>query len=157
MNDAIRSSSAAGRREHFFSALLGPARRFASAADRSGRAVAEVRAASRKPGRDDGGVDVAEKPATRQKLQRPRLYQVLLHNDDYTPMEFVVLVLLQVFHKSESDAHAIMLQAHQRGSAVAGVYTFEVAETKVDETMKLAAEAGFPLLVTLEPAEGDAE
>ena len=108
-----------------------------------------------KQGDGDGGVDVQEKPKHKQKLQRPRLYKVLLHNDDYTPMEFVVQVLQHVFHKSESDARSIMLHAHTRGHAVAGVYSFEVAETKVAETMKMADEFQFPLLCTMEPEEGD--
>jgi ATP-dependent Clp protease adaptor protein ClpS len=91
------------------------------------------------------------KPKAKPKLEKPKLYKVLLHNDDYTPMEFVVLVLVQVFHKSESDARSVMLHAHTHGYAVAGVYTFEVAETKVAETMKLAEKAQFPLLCTMEP------
>ena len=91
------------------------------------------------------------RPKAKPKLAKPKLYKVLLHNDDYTPMEFVVLVLLQVFHKSESDATSIMLHAHTRGYAVAGVYTFEVAETKVAETLKLAEQSQFPLLCTMEP------
>ncbi|MFL5444193.1 MAG: ATP-dependent Clp protease adaptor ClpS [Myxococcales bacterium] len=101
---------------------------------------------------DDPGVVTAEpKTKTKPKLERPKLYKVLLHNDDYTPMEFVVLVLVNVFHKSESDASSIMLHAHTHGYAVAGVYTFEVAETKVAETLKLAEKAQFPLLSTMEP------
>jgi len=101
---------------------------------------------------DDPGVTTAEpKTKTKPKLERPKLYKVLLHNDDYTPMEFVVLVLVNVFHKSESDATSIMLHAHTRGYAVAGVYTFEVAETKVAETLKLAEQSQFPLLCTMEP------
>ncbi|MFL5370029.1 MAG: ATP-dependent Clp protease adaptor ClpS [Myxococcales bacterium] len=101
---------------------------------------------------DDPGVVTAEpKTKTKPKLERPKLYKVLLHNDDYTPMEFVVLVLVNVFHKSESDATSIMLHAHTHGYAVAGVYTFEVAETKVAETLKLAEKAQFPLLSTMEP------
>ena len=91
------------------------------------------------------------RPKAKSKLAKPKLYKVLLHNDDYTPMEFVVLVLLQIFNKSESDATSIMLHAHTHGYAVAGVYTFEVAETKVAETMALASKAQFPLLSTLEP------
>lgn len=114
--------------------------------------MAATRQPARRPG--DGGVDVQEKPQPKERLQRPRLYAVLLHNDDYTPMWFVVALLREVFHKSESDALAIMLHAHTRGHAVAGVYTHEVAETKVEETMKRAAEAGYPLLATLEPEEG---
>jgi ATP-dependent Clp protease adaptor protein ClpS len=101
---------------------------------------------------DDPGVVTAEpKTKTKPKLERPKLYKVLLHNDDYTPMEFVVLVLVNVFHKSESDASSIMLHAHTHGYAVAGVYTFEMAETKVAETLKLAEKAQFPLLSTMEP------
>jgi ATP-dependent Clp protease adaptor protein ClpS len=101
---------------------------------------------------EDPGLTVAEpKTRTKPKLERPKLYKVLLHNDDYTPMEFVVLVLVNVFHKSQSDATSIMLHAHTRGYAVAGVYTFEVAETKVSETLKLAEEAQFPLLCSMEP------
>jgi ATP-dependent Clp protease adaptor protein ClpS len=107
--------------------------------------------------RDDGGVDVQEKPKTKQKLQRPKLYRVLLHNDDYTPRFFVVQILIHVFHKSESDAQAIMLHAESKGHAVAGVYTFEVAETKVAETMQLSSEAQYPLLCTMEPDEGAGE
>ena len=99
----------------------------------------------------DPGVVTKTRPKTKPKLARPKLYKVLLHNDDYTPMEFVVLVLVQVFHKSESDAASIMLHAHTHGYAVAGVYTFEIAETKVNETTALASKAQFPLLCTLEP------
>lgn len=99
-----------------------------------------------------GDVSVAEpKAKAKPKLERPRLYKVLLHNDDYTPMEFVVLVLREVFHKSDADATAIMLHAHTRGFAVAGVYSFEIAETKVQETMALADQHSFPLLCTMEP------
>jgi ATP-dependent Clp protease adaptor protein ClpS len=99
-------------------------------------------------------VGVAEpKTKTKPKLERPRLYKVILHNDDYTPMEFVVLVLRQVFNKSDADAVAIMLHAHTHGFAVAGVYTFEVAETKMHETLALAEKAAFPLLCTLEPED----
>ena len=78
---------------------------------------------------------------------------MLLHNDDYTPMEFVVLVLREVFAKSDADATAIMLHAHTHGMAVAGVYTFEIAETKVQETLALAEKAAFPLLCTMEPED----
>src|SRR5207302_10704935 len=96
-----------------------------------------------------GDVRVAEPKAKQKpKLARPRVYKVLLHNDDYTPMEFVVVVLKEVFNKSDADAVSIMLHAHTHGFAVAGVYTFEIAETKVQETMGLADKAGFPLLCT---------
>jgi ATP-dependent Clp protease adaptor protein ClpS len=102
----------------------------------------------------EGDVGVAEpKTRARPKLARPRLYKVLLHNDNFTPMEFVVLVLKEVFAKSEADAMSIMLHAHTHGMAVAGVYTFEIAETKVQQTLVLAEKAAFPLLCTMEPED----
>ena len=104
--------------------------------------------------REEGGVAVEEKTA--RKLKRPRLYKVIFHNDDYTTMEFVVAVLTHVFHHSEASATAIMLNIHRTGIGVAGIYTFEVAETKMAETMDLAREAEHPLQVTLEP-EDDAK
>jgi ATP-dependent Clp protease adaptor protein ClpS len=104
--------------------------------------------------KQQGDVGVAEpKTRARPKLARPRLYKVLLHNDNFTPMEFVVLVLREVFAKSEADAMSIMLHAHTHGMAVAGVYTFEIAETKVQQTMALAEKAAFPLLCTMEPED----
>jgi len=105
-------------------------------------------------GPSDGGVEEIETGVatrTRPKTKKPSNYKVLMLNDDYTPMEFVVLVLVNVFNKSESDATSIMLHAHTHGYAVAGVYTFEVAETKIAETLKLAEQAQFPLLSTMEP------
>jgi ATP-dependent Clp protease adaptor protein ClpS len=98
----------------------------------------------------EGGAAVAE-AEPKKKLKRPPMYKVILHNDDFTPMEFVVLLLRQIFHKSESDATAIMLHAHTRGFAVAGVYAHEIAEEKVNRVSALAREAQFPLLCTMEP------
>jgi len=100
---------------------------------------------------EDGSVAV--ETVTKKKTARPRLYKVLFHNDDYTTMEFVVEVLMHVFHHTESDAQAIMLHIHHHGVGVAGVYTFEIAETKIAQTMELADRAEFPLLLTLEPDE----
>ena len=88
---------------------------------------------------------------TREKVEEPPLFKVLLHNDDYTTMEFVVWVLESIFKMSEEQAIQVMLNVHLRGSGVAGVYTFEVAETKVEKTTTLAREHEFPLLVTMEP------
>jgi ATP-dependent Clp protease adaptor protein ClpS len=105
-----------------------------------------------------GDVGVAEpKTKVAPKLDKPRMYRVLLHNDNFTPMEFVVLVLQVVFAKTEPDAMTIMLYAHTHGYVVAGVYTREIAETKVEETMKLSGENNFPLLCTMEPDEPDRE
>ena len=90
-----------------------------------------------------------------EKVEQPKLYKVLLHNDDYTTMEFVVALLIHVFHHDESSAQAIMLHIHQNGVGIAGVYTYEVAETKVTMVMELAEKAEFPLQCTLEPADDD--
>ena len=95
--------------------------------------------------------DVATETRTTPKLQKPKLYKVLLHNDDYTTMEFVVAVPMEVFRKSAADAHAIMLHVHLRGAGVAGVYPHEVAEAKVEKTIALARAAEYPLLATMEP------
>ncbi len=97
--------------------------------------------------------DVAVETQHEKKLKKPPLYRVMLHNDDFTPMEFVVAVLRTVFHKSENEAVAIMLHAHTRGMAVAGVYTFEVAEEKVKLTAHMAREHEYPLLATMEPED----
>lgn len=86
----------------------------------------------------------------KQKLQKPPLYKVLLHNDNYTTMEFVVFILTDVFLLSENDAIHIMLQVHNQGVGVAGVYTYEIAETKVAKVAVLAQENEYPLLCTLE-------
>jgi ATP-dependent Clp protease adaptor protein ClpS len=88
-----------------------------------------------------------------KKVTYPRMYRVLLHNDDYTPMDFVVRLLQTVFHRSESDATAIMLHVHNNGVGVAGVYTHEIAETKVVQVHLLARKAEVPLMASMEPEE----
>lgn len=88
---------------------------------------------------------------TVKKLKHPQLYKVLLHNDDYTTMEFVVLVLRTVFHHSESEAVNIMLHVHRRGVGVAGVFSYEIAETKAAKVMRLAREHEYPLRCSVEP------
>ena len=85
-------------------------------------------------------------------ITEPKMYKVLLHNDDYTTMEFVVLVLMQVFRKSMEEATRIMLNVHERGIGVCGHYTFEVAETKVETVTRMARENGHPLKCTMEKA-----
>jgi ATP-dependent Clp protease adaptor protein ClpS len=90
-------------------------------------------------------------PRADQRLVRPRMWRVLLHNDDYTTQEFVVWVLETVFAKSTSDAMTIMLHVHHAGVGVAGVYTREVAETKVAATERLAEQHEYPLRVSMEP------
>ncbi len=91
----------------------------------------------------------------RKKTARPKRYKVLLHNDDFTSMDFVVHVLITHFRRSPGEATQIMLEVHHQGVGVAGVYPKEVAETKVAEVTDEAREAGMPLLLTLEAAEGD--
>jgi ATP-dependent Clp protease adaptor protein ClpS len=107
--------------------------------------------ATRRPQQDDGDSAVITEKKTEQKLKRPQLYKVLLHNDHYTTMEFVVAILITVFHRSESDATAIMLHVHRNGVGVAGVYTREIAESKAQRVQELAKEAEFPLMCTVEP------
>jgi ATP-dependent Clp protease adaptor protein ClpS len=87
----------------------------------------------------------------RVKAKKPSLYKVLLHNDDYTTMEFVVWLLMTVFHHDTTSAQRIMLHVHQKGMGVAGVYPREVAETKVRKTLDLARSHEFPLECTMEP------
>ena len=86
----------------------------------------------------------------RTELKTPPLWRVVLHNDDYTTQEFVVLVLRSVFRKPEPEAIRIMLAVHKAGRGVAGVYTFDVAETKLHQVRALAEQREFPLLCTLE-------
>ena len=88
-----------------------------------------------------------------QKLERPRMWRVLLHNDDYTTQDFVVWVLETVFRKPRGEALTIMLSVHKSGLGVAGIYTHDVAETKLKTTQNLAEQHEFPLLVTMEPSE----
>ena len=83
-------------------------------------------------------------------LAEPTKYKVLLHNDDYSTMEFVVEILVKVFHKSINQAEDIMIAIHKSGRAVCGIYTFEIAETKVYQVKEFAKSEGFPLLATME-------
>jgi ATP-dependent Clp protease adaptor protein ClpS len=101
------------------------------------------------PGRPDE--KIAPGSDVKERVEKPRMFRVLLHNDDYTTMEFVVEVLITVFRKSQVEATRIMLTVHRSGKGIAGVYTREVAETKATEAVDRARSAGFPLLATSEP------
>ena len=89
-------------------------------------------------------------PEIRDEIDEPAQYRVLMHNDDYTTMEFVVEILMAVFHKPPHDATRIMLNVHRQGVGVCGIYTYQVAETKVDTVHSLARERGFPLRCSME-------
>jgi ATP-dependent Clp protease adaptor protein ClpS len=88
---------------------------------------------------------------TKPKVEEPRKFKVLLHNDDYTTMEFVVFILESVFHHSQASATRIMLSIHKTGIGIAGVYTREVAETRCEQVTSMARKAGHPLQVSMEP------
>jgi len=88
----------------------------------------------------------------REKLGRPKKYKVVFYNDDYTPMNLVTLILMEVFNKGKQEAESIMMNVHKRGKGVAGVYSKQIAETKIQTTKMYAREAGYPL-----HAEAEAE
>ncbi len=96
--------------------------------------------------------DAGVKERTDTKEREPTLYQVVLLNDDYSTMDFVIQILEGVFQKSPAEAYRIMMQVHVNGRGIAGVYPFEIAETKADKVASMAHEAGFPLRATIEEA-----
>ena len=98
----------------------------------------------------DYGNDAGTVTLTRTKTQKPAMYKVLLLNDDFTPMEFVIYVLQRFFSKSAEDATKIMLHVHHNGVGVCGVFTYEVAETKVTQVMDMARQHDHPLQCTME-------
>jgi ATP-dependent Clp protease adaptor protein ClpS len=101
---------------------------------------------------DDAGTGVGVATRTRTKSKKPSLYKVLMLNDDYTPMEFVVLVLQQFFRMSIEDATRVMLHVHQKGVGVCGIFSYEVAESKVSQVIDFARQNQHPLQCTLEKA-----
>jgi ATP-dependent Clp protease adaptor protein ClpS len=101
--------------------------------------------------KDDQEGDVATQKKSKTKAQKPRLFKVIFHNDDFTTMEFVVRALETIFNKSPAEATQVMLQIHKRGQGVAGVYSRQVAETKAHQTKEWARQEGHPLMVTMEP------
>ena len=123
------------------------------------RTRAQVRMIEINDGNDDGnddgidggrstGVVVRSKP----KAKKPSMYKVIMLNDDYTPMEFVIMILERFFNKNHEEASHIMLHVHQKGVGVCGVYTYELGETKVTQVMDLAHQHQHPLQCTLEKA-----
>lgn len=97
---------------------------------------------------EEGGIGVL--PEKKTRLEKPKLFKVILHNDDFTTMEFVVFVLEYVFSRSEADAVAIMLSVHNSGQGVAGIYPYEIANMKCQKAMNLAKAREYPLLCTVE-------
>ncbi|WP_438275960.1 ATP-dependent Clp protease adapter ClpS [Nitrobacter sp.] len=97
--------------------------------------------------------DTTLKPRTEIKVERPRLYKVILLNDDFTPKEFVVAVLKAEFGMTEDQAHKVMITAHRLGSCVVGVFAKDIAETKATRATDAGRTAGFPLLFTTEPED----
>ena len=90
---------------------------------------------------------------TKPKTERPKVYKVILLNDDYTPREFVVAVLRAIFRMTTDQAHGVMLTAHMRGCCVVAVYTREIAETKAHQAIDMGQREGYPLMFTTEPEE----
>lgn len=84
------------------------------------------------------------------KISLPKRYSVIMHNDDFTTMEFVIAILNIIFKKSYEEANKIMLEVHRKGKGIAGVYTYDIAITKVNKAMSMAKEEGFPFKLTLE-------
>jgi ATP-dependent Clp protease adaptor protein ClpS len=107
-------------------------------------------AGERTDGKQGTDVGILEKPA--RKVKEPEQYRVLLHNDDYTPMDFVVVLLETVFNKGPAEAYRIMLKVHMEGVGIAGIYPYEMAETKVEQVHDEARAGGYPLRASLEEA-----
>ena len=90
---------------------------------------------------------------SRTNLREPRRYKVIIYNDDFTTMEFVVMILVQVFLKSEEEANALMLQVHHSDKAVVGIYSYDIAVSKARKATNIAREQNYPLRLTVEPEE----
>jgi ATP-dependent Clp protease adaptor protein ClpS len=115
------------------------------------KTIAPLNMAKGEDGRDEGrDGESGTATLTRTKTQKPSMYKVLLLNDDYTPMEFVIYVLQRFFSKSAEDATKVMLHVHQTGVGICGVFTYEVAETKVTQVMDMARQHDHPLQCTME-------
>ena len=103
----------------------------------------------KKDTKKDAGVGLKDRE--KNKIQRPRKFKVVLMNDNYTPMDFVAALLMEVFHKSVEDAKIITANVHEQGKGIAGVYSREIAETKAIKSVKIARNHGHPLLIQAEP------
>lgn len=90
------------------------------------------------------------KEETITKLKKPKMYRVILNNDDYTSMEFVVEILVKIFHKNPTEATIIMMDVHEKGKGIVGIYTYDIASTKAMQVEEMASEREFPLKVSIE-------
>lgn len=90
------------------------------------------------------------KEETITKLRKPKMYRVILNNDDYTSMEFVVEILVKIFHKNPTEATIIMMDVHEKGKGIVGIYTYDIASTKAMQVEEMASEREFPLKVSIE-------
>ena len=97
------------------------------------------------------GVDLKDRTGSKNKVQPPRRYKCVMHNDDYTPMQFVIAILQIVFRKQSAEATRLMLDVHKKGRGIAGVYSKEIADTKCQTCKEIAVQAGLPFLATTEP------
>ena len=100
-------------------------------------------------GSGDPGVAIADET----KLEQPKMYKVMLHNDDYTTMEFVIHILMRFFNKTYDEAHAVMLKVHHEGVGICGIYTYEVAESKSAKVNRYSKGKGHPLKSSIEPCD----
>lgn len=114
--------------------------------------LSPIAASGQRSDDDDGGINTGVATKTRAKTKKPTPYRVLMLNDDYTPMEFVVLVLQRFFRMDMEQATQVMLHVHQKGVGVCGTFSYEVAETKVGQVMDFARQNQHPLQCTLEKA-----
>ncbi|MGG7176670.1 ATP-dependent Clp protease adaptor ClpS [Clostridium paraputrificum] len=98
------------------------------------------------------GINTSIKEITKIKIKEPKRYKVVMYNDDFTSMEFVVFILVNIFKKSNEEAVTIMMSVHKAGKAVVGTYSYDIAKTKVDSAIALAREEGFPFRIKVEEA-----
>lgn len=97
--------------------------------------------------------DIVLETITEVEVKKPNLYKVVFHNDDYTPFEFVIFLLVNIFHKNNSEASSLVMQIHEYGKGIAGIYNHEIAKQKQEESLHLSREEQYPLHITLEEME----
>jgi len=96
------------------------------------------------------GIDLKDRPNSKNKMVPPKKYKCIMLNDDFTPMDFVIVILIKIFHKNPLEAYSLMMDVHKKGRGIAGIYSKEIAETKCSACKKIAVESGYPFLVQIE-------